>query len=451
MQRHELLRSEARTLCCCCCAGGMTAEQEHEDSRLVAIHRLVAVRRFAQGDAEPCQVLEGLFVGARAAPAPEAAHWPQGGRSAVRFLATLRFGTTCSRCLCWDWLSRRVLSTESTCVARLYCSAQRAGYLRLRTCRTAAALWLPCKLLLLSAPVARLESAHLRSMGRFGDTCTCLGRAAVHSAARLVCRKQGAAARSGGCLSTAAGPGDARKAPLRKSVPEQARSLQRATLPRALRQAPSARRGTWTRCARGASPTWSTPRLWCPASTGARSSFALLMQPLSEPQPAPRARGYDQRHPAHCPLPLARRLRRPSPMLAAELATRRRYLVRALADRRHASAGSRRDASARHRKRLRYKAVPVFDDAEEDIARFFHDTNRFIGKARRARRPRDGLAGAPHSVLRSCACTASRAREASEAAGVCQPSAAAARPPGRRAGARALRRVRAPLHADRRG
>jgi len=78
--------------------------------------------------------------------------------------------------------------------------------------------------------------------------------------------------------------------------------------------------------------------------------------------------------------------------------------------RRGANAGSRADARARRRKRLRYKAVPVFDDAEEDIARFFHDTNRFIGKARRARQACGTPAGAPHLVLRCSARSAPRAR-----------------------------------------
>ena len=35
------------------------------------------------------------------------------------------------------------------------------------------------------------------------------------------------------------------------------------------------------------------------------------------------------------------------------------------------------------RKRLRYMVLPVFDDPEEDIARFFHESSRYIGKARR--------------------------------------------------------------------
>lgn len=42
----------------------MAAMQMQEDTRLVAIHKLAAVRRFAHADAEPCQVLQGLFVGA---------------------------------------------------------------------------------------------------------------------------------------------------------------------------------------------------------------------------------------------------------------------------------------------------------------------------------------------------------------------------------------------------
>lgn len=38
---------------------------------------------------------------------------------------------------------------------------------------------------------------------------------------------------------------------------------------------------------------------------------------------------------------------------------------------------------AARRKRLRYMALPVFDDPEEDIARFFRESSRYIGRARR--------------------------------------------------------------------
>ena len=33
-----------------------------------------------------------------------------------------------------------------------------------------------------------------------------------------------------------------------------------------------------------------------------------------------------------------------------------------------------------HRRQLRYKVVTVFDDAQEDIAQFFEETNRYIAK-----------------------------------------------------------------------
>ena len=35
-----------------------------------------------------------------------------------------------------------------------------------------------------------------------------------------------------------------------------------------------------------------------------------------------------------------------------------------------------------HRRYFRYKALPVYDDAEEDIARFFGDATRFIARVR---------------------------------------------------------------------
>ena len=35
-----------------------------------------------------------------------------------------------------------------------------------------------------------------------------------------------------------------------------------------------------------------------------------------------------------------------------------------------------------HRRQLRYKVVTVFDDAQEDIAQFFEETNRYIAKVR---------------------------------------------------------------------
>ncbi len=35
-----------------------------------------------------------------------------------------------------------------------------------------------------------------------------------------------------------------------------------------------------------------------------------------------------------------------------------------------------------HRRHFRYKALPVYDDAEEDIARFFADATRFIARVR---------------------------------------------------------------------
>lgn len=39
--------------------------QDEEDARMVALQKFAAVRRFAQADAEPCRVLDGLYVGAR--------------------------------------------------------------------------------------------------------------------------------------------------------------------------------------------------------------------------------------------------------------------------------------------------------------------------------------------------------------------------------------------------
>ena len=41
------------------------AMQDEEDARVVALQKFAAVRRFAQADAEPCRVLDGLYVGAR--------------------------------------------------------------------------------------------------------------------------------------------------------------------------------------------------------------------------------------------------------------------------------------------------------------------------------------------------------------------------------------------------
>jgi len=141
--RQSCSRSVARTLFSCRCAGGMTAEQEHEDSRLVAIHRLVAVRRFAQGDAEPCQLLEGLFIGARVAPAPGAAHWPLGGCCAVQFSASRPLQHHLQPQTVPGWMSWGVLLTESFPAAWLYCSAQRrvpaAAHLLHSCCWVAAA------------------------------------------------------------------------------------------------------------------------------------------------------------------------------------------------------------------------------------------------------------------------------------------------------------------------
>ena len=35
-----------------------------------------------------------------------------------------------------------------------------------------------------------------------------------------------------------------------------------------------------------------------------------------------------------------------------------------------------------HRRQLRYKVVTVYDDAQEDIAQFFEETNRYIAKVK---------------------------------------------------------------------
>jgi len=247
-------RSVARTLFSCRCAGGMTAEQEHEDSRLVAIHRLVAVRRFAQGDAEPCQVLEGLFVGARAAPAPGAAHWPLGGCCAVQVLSesTAIAPPAAADCAWTDEPGCAVDRVLPCSLAVLQRTAPGAC-----GCAPAAQLLLGGCCASLVAPVmkASTRTARWRTLAQRGTprekavvtTCTCLGRAAGQSTARPMIRTQGAAARSAGCVSPPLTWTRARNAPARA----RARAGSRRTAGRGLNAA-AARRGRLHR--RGAEP-----------------------------------------------------------------------------------------------------------------------------------------------------------------------------------------------------